>query len=501
MAELINWFTEHESALSGIAALIAIIAGIAVTVRFSWSRMPGKAMGNLKRPAFLSDWRNIALISVTTLALLLIGIVALSPDSEDTEDPTGDLDVSGKPSVAVLPLNNMSGDPEQAYLADGIAEDVITLLSRNPRFFVIARNSSFTYRGQAVDIRQVGEELGVRYVVEGSLRKVGERLRITVQLIESASGRHVWAEQYDRPLKEMYDLQDEITNGIAVALGDQIFTAEVARANSIPTANLDAWGLVMRASQALTVWNSESSHRAETLFRQALQQDPDYAVAQAELARTLCWRAINQWSQDPQQDFAEGYQLGERALQTAPNDPLVLYGVGACYGVKATHTERGIRLLKKAVKLQPSFAMAHGMLGIAYTFNSEPERGLSPGAKALQLAPRSPYTWLYASWQAGGLTELDRHGEAQAVLMTAIDNYDGWWFTWYLLAKALAGQNDIDGARQALYTAREKETSFSLASLKSAADFGFKDKGEKGLYLLEPIWPEDLLTADEPANQ
>ncbi|MBL4709378.1 MAG: hypothetical protein JKY48_13155, partial [Flavobacteriales bacterium] len=185
-----EWLANNESSLSAIAAIIAIVAGVAVVARLIWSRMPG----DVKRPAFLSDWRNVGLVVLGVLALILMAVLALGPDSSEQAKDTNSA-ATGKPSVAVLPLNNISDDPEQAYLADGIAEDVITLLSRNPRFFVIARNSSFTYRGQAVDIRAVGKELGVRYVVEGSLRKIGERLRVTIQLIDTANGQHLWAEQ------------------------------------------------------------------------------------------------------------------------------------------------------------------------------------------------------------------------------------------------------------------------------------------------------------------
>ena len=398
--------------------------------------------------------------------------------------------------MAVLPLNNISGDPEQEYLADGIAEDVITLLSRNPRFFVIARNSTFAYKGQAPDIRQVGEELGVRYVVEGSLRKIGERLRVTVQLIEAASGQHVWAEQYDRPYSGIFALQDEITNGIAVALGDEIFQAEIARVADSPTANLDAWSLVTRAGQALNNWSNESSAKAAELFRAALELDPHYALAQAELARTICWRAANTWSDNPEADIAEAYQLGQQALQTAPNDPLVLFGVGACYGVSGRWDE-GIRLLKKSVSKQPNFAMALATLGYTYTFNGQPEKSLSIGQKVRLLAPRSPYVWVYESWRAAGLNEVSRYQEAERVLHDALQSYDGWWFTWLQLAFSRAGQSDIEGAKSALYNARHKEPLFSLAFVKGASAIVYKNKAENVLALLEPIWPEDLLIANE----
>ncbi len=501
MSALLDWLAAHESALSAIAALIAISAGVAVLTRLIWTRMPSHVMDKVKRPAFLSDWRNIGLISLGLVALMLMAILALGPDnsgegSQENAAPGSDKPgAGGKPSVAVLPLNNISDDPEQTYLADGIAEDVITLLSSNPRFFVVARNSSFTYKGKAVDIRQVGEELGVRYVVEGSLRKVGERLRVNVQLIDTSNGLHVWAEKYDRAYTDLFALQDEITNGIATALGDQIFTAEIARAHSKPTDNLDAWGLVMRANQALSIWNSQTSKKAVALYRQALQRDPGYAVAKAELARTLCWRAVNQWGTDPEQDFAEGYRLGVEALQMAPSDPLVLNGSGSCYGASAAHADKGIRVLRKAVKIQPNFAMAQAMLGIAYTFNGEPAKGIAPGVEALRLAPRSPYIYLYASWQAAAFNELGRYSEAESMLRTAIESYDGWWWTWFHLAIALAGQGDSEAAQQALYIAKEKEALFSLAVARGSSSAVYKNKGRNVLPLLEPIWPEDLLTA------
>lgn len=493
-----EWLANNESSLSAIAAIIAIIAGVAVVARLIWTRMPAQVMSQVKRPAFLSDWRNVALIVLGLVAGLAVLLLATGePESPTVTDELAPLvKVEGKPSVAVLPLNYLSDDQSQAYLADGIAEDVITLLSRNPRFFVIARNSSFTYRGQSVDIRQVGEELGVSYVVEGSVRKSGERLRVTVQLIDTSNGQHLWAEQYDRPFEDIFALQDEITNGIAVALGDEIFQAEIARASSTSTDNLDAWGLVMRASRALTVWNSETSMEAVTLFRAALELDPDYALAKAELARTLCWRASNQWGDNPTGDITKAYSHGEQALKLAPNDPLVLYGVGACYG-STGRADEGVRLLKRAVTKQPNFAIALGMLGLSYTLDGQAERALPYGDQALQLAPQSPYIYLFHSWQSSGLIELGRYEEAEQSLQNAIESYDGWWWTWQNLAAARSGQGDIEGAQQALRTARKKEVLFSRSFTRASAAVIFKNKGKNLLAALEPIWPEDLLRSED----
>jgi len=492
-----EWLANNESSLSAIAAIIAIIAGLAVVFRLVWVRMVDRP-----RPAFLSDRRNIALICSAAFGLLLLGVLTLgNGDSDPSLDRSldGPAESTGKPSVAVLALNNISGDPEQEYLADGIAEDVITLLSRNPRFFVIARNSSFTYKGKAVDIRQVGEELGVRYVVEGSVRKIGERLRVTVQLIDTGNGQHLWAEQYDRPFVEIFALQDEITNGVAVALGDEIFSAEISRANSTPTDNLDAWGLVMRANQALITWTDASSMNAVTLFRGALALDPDYAVAKAELARTLCWRALNRFSDNPDQDIAECYELGKQALQTGSNDPVVLFAVGAGYSATGRR-EEGVRLLEKSVARQPNFALALGALGFALAFDGRSELSIPHGEQALLLSPQSPFNWLLETWRSMPLLELGRNKLAEQALENALKSYDGWWWTWLNMAAARAGQGDIEGARRALYNGRKAEPTFSLEQVKETLGLTFKNKGKNVLVNLEPIWPEDLLATDDENN-
>ncbi len=515
MSVLLNWLASHESALSAIAALIAILAGVTVGIRLMWARMPDNAISSLKRPAFLSNWRNVGLIIVILLALLLIAIFTLGPDSAEqsgAELTTTDLtatnkasvtpetNITGKPSVAVLALNNISDDPEQTYLADGIAEDVITLLSRNPRFFVIARNSSFTYRGKAVDIRQVGEELGVRYVVEGSLRKIGDRLRVTIQLIDTDNGRHVWAEKYDRAYANLFALQDEITNGIAIALGDQIYTAEIARAHSTPTDNLDAWGLVMRSNRSLVHFNRESNNQAIKDLRAALALDPNYALAKAELSINLCVKVIQTFSDNPRDDIAEAYTLAAEALRAEPDHPIVLTRIGACYGFTGRR-EDAIRLLEKALVKQLNNALALWTMGTALVLDGQAALGLSKLEQAIQLSPREPLMYIIKVFQVSALGQLGRYVEAEQAALAGIQVYDGWHRSWLALAIARAGLGDIKGAQQALYKAREIEPGFSLMSVKKSYALIFKDKGRKALAKLEPIWPEDLLTANGTKEQ
>ncbi len=499
-----EWLANNESSLSAIAAIIAIIAGVAVVVRLAWTRMPSQVMSQVKRPAFLSDWRNIALMALGFIAFLAVLVLATSElhtgqDSDtgqaSTADTTAVIGKAGKPSVAVLPLDNLSNDPEQEYLADGITEDVITLLSRNPRFFVIARNSTFAYKGQSPDIRTVGEELGVRYVVEGSLRKMGERLRVTVQLIDTSNGQHLWAEQYDRPLAEIFALQDDITKGIAVTLGDEIWSAEISRANSTQPENLDAWGLVMRGSRSYARFNRKLVAEEEPLLREALSLDPNYVPAKAELARSLCYRAVTFYSEDSARDIAEAYTLGQQALESAPNDPLALFALGSCYGVTG-RTQEAIRLLEKAISKQPNYALASAMLGLALTFDQQPARGLPYIEQALLLSPLSPQIYNIETYRALTLCELGRYAEAEQAAQNGLKSYDGYYWTWLSLAHARAGQGDVEGAQQALYNAKKAEPRFSLTLTKESAAIIFKNKGKNLLAALEPIWPEDLLTTD-----
>lgn len=488
-----EWLASNESSLSAIAAIIAIVAGLAVVFRLVWVRMVAGS-----RPAFLSDWRNIALIGATFVALLLA--VSMATNKPDQQLNSGEVarltQITGKPSVAVLPLNYIGEDQSQAYLADGIAEDVITLLSRNPRFFVIARNSSFSYKGQSPDVRKVGEELGVRYVVEGSVRKLGERLRVTVQLIDTSNGQHLWAEQYDRSFADIFALQDDITNGIASALGDEIWRAEIARASSTATDNLDAWGLVMRANQALVTFNRDSAEESITLLREAVALDPDYALAKAELARSLCYLAIDMWSDDPARDITEAHVLSEEALKAAPNDPLVLTAVGTCYGATNRRNE-AIRLLTKAVSMQPNLDIALASLAQALTNDGQPAKGLPHLAKASQLSPRSPYRSVIETFHSLALIELGRYMEAEMAANRGIESYDGWYWTWLALASARAGQGDIEGAIQSLYDGKMSEPRFSRNLVEKSAEMIYGNKGKNLLASLKPIWPEDLLTADE----
>jgi adenylate cyclase len=293
-----------------------------------------------------------------------------------------------KPSIAVLPFVNMSGDPEQEYFADGVVEDIITALSRVKWFFVIARNSSFTYKGKAVDVRQVGWELGVRYVLEGSIRKAGNRVRITGQLIEAATGHHVWADKFDGDLSDLFELQDQVTEAVAGALEPSIQKAEIARSEGKPTENLDAYDLYLRAFALLWGLTREKSDVALELLRRAYELDPTFALARALAAFVYIIRKGQVWSEPG--DIEKGYQLALEAAANSPDDPLVLRTAGQAVAYLGQDFEYGVSLVSRALSISPNTAQVLG--SAAWTFNYMCTKDLALRAidcfnRALRLSP------------------------------------------------------------------------------------------------------------------
>src|SRR6266700_3441039 len=286
-----------------------------------------------------------------------------------------------KPSIAVLPFANMSNDPDQEFFADGIAEDVITALSRYPSLFVIARNSTFTYKGQAVDVKQVGRELGVRYVLEGSLRKSGNRVRVTAQLVEAVTGNHVWAERYDRDLADIFAVQDEITEAVTIAIAPAIAEAEQQRAMRKPPASLDAWGAYQRGMWHLSKASAEDNALAEKFFQRAIDLDSMFVGGYIGLSAVL--------------SRAKGTQSKEEALARR--------AVALDGGDAEAHSRLALALLaggdhpgacaqaERALAICPNLAAAHGALGVALAYSGRPTDGLAALKTCIRLDPRDPF--------------------------------------------------------------------------------------------------------------
>ena len=298
-----------------------------------------------------------------------------------------------KPSVAVLPFSNMSNDPEQEFIADGVADDVITALSRYPSLFVIARNSSFTYKGRTVDVKQVGRELGVRYVLEGSLRRSDDRVRITAQLVEAENGRHVWAERYDRVLTDIFALQDEIADAVTTAIAPAIADAERQRAMRRAPSRLDAWGAYQRGLWHLAKATAEDNTRAQQCFHDAISLDPKFANGYIGAAVTL-WQDAIFFFRSPFIDaLRSALDMARRAVELDDGNA----DAHASLSVGLTHvgdSEGALIEAERALALSPNLANAHRALGTALIYSGRPKEGLKAMAIAARLDPRSPiWAW------------------------------------------------------------------------------------------------------------
>ena len=252
-----------------------------------------------------------------------------APPLKESDSPA--LPLPDRPSIAVLPFANMSSDPEQDYFADGIVEDILTALSRESWLFVIARNSSFAYKGRAVDVKQIGRELGVRYVVEGSVRKAGNRVRITAQLIEAETGTHVWAERYERDLSDIFALQDEITQKVVAAIAPSVRALEIRRSQAKPTENLRAYDFFLRALPEIHGRPQESAKRAEALLRKAIELDPGYPDALGMLADIIATRTVNGWHENILRGMEESLEMSRRALDAGPENSTCLACAASTY--------------------------------------------------------------------------------------------------------------------------------------------------------------------------
>jgi len=301
------------------------------------------------------------------------------------------LPLPDKPSIAVLPFINMSGDPEQDYFADGMVEDIITALSHFRALFVIARNSSFTYKGRAVDVKQVGRELGVRYVLEGSVRKSANRVRITGQLVDTATGGHLWAERFDGGLGDIFDLQDQVTESVVGAIAPAVEKAEIERAKRKPTESLDAYALYLRGLARLYQFASrQANEEALRLFNRAIELDPDFASAYGRAALCHAFAKTNGWISGAANEIAEVTRLAQRAVELGKDDAIVLTASAWALAYVVHDLGVGAALIDRALVLNSNLAEAWNFGGWVKTWLGEPETALERFARAMRLNPVDP---------------------------------------------------------------------------------------------------------------
>jgi adenylate cyclase len=326
-----------------------------------------------------------------------------------------------KPSIAVLAFHNMSGDTEQEFFADGLAEDIITALSKAHWLFVIARNSSFTYKGKSVDVRQLGRELGVRYVLEGSVRKSGNRVRITAQLIDATDGHQVWADRYDRALDDIFAVQDEITHSIIGAIAPGIVAAEIQRGHGKDVAELGQWERVMRAHWHVQRLSREDCIEAFHLIDEVLQRGPRNATALADLAYNWHMGGLFGWTKEPLAEAME--RAGDAARRAVAADDLdaMAHTSLAVYELFSNRHDDAIRRLHRAIALDPNSSFARGYLGVAYHFGGEPDRALSALEEAMRLSPRDFLMVVWHTASAWSHLHVERFVEAVNCAKQAIE--------------------------------------------------------------------------------
>jgi len=367
----------------------------------------------------------------------------------------------------VLPFQNMSGDPEQEFFADGMAEEIITALSRYRWFFVIARNSSFTYKGRAVDVTQVAKELGVRYVLEGSVRKAGNRVRVTAQLIDATTGNHIWAERYDRELDDIFALQDEITETIVAAIEPELGAVERERARRKPPENLDAWGFYQRA-----LWRFFSDQtrdglaEAKQLLERSCELDPGFATAYGELAWTHIADIHRGFTEDPEASLEQAARAAEKAVALDARDPVACFALGRVHIFRHAY-QQAIAEMEAALGLNVSSDRGYYCLGLALLYGGRAEQSIPQLERAIRLNPRSPILWAHLDMLARAYFNLERYEEAAVWFEKATRQPHASFLPFVHAAATLGHLGRIDEARNMLAEGKKRKPDFSADTVKS----------------------------------
>jgi adenylate cyclase len=352
-----------------------------------------------------------------------------------------------KPSVAVLPFDNLSGDPEQGYFADGIVEEIITALSRIRWLFVIARNSSFTYKGKPVDVKQVGKELGVMYVLEGSVRKAGNRIRITSQLLDATNGAHLWADNFDATLEDIFELQDNVASSVAGAIEPTLLAAEHRRAIQRPTHDLTAYDLYLQARLARESADKEGAMRALELVGRALERDPNYGSALAVATVCQCNIYTGGWTDDFEATRRQGIDLARRALRVAGDDPFIVANAAWALGVFGEDIATAIALVDRSLQLNPSFARGWFQSGELRMWAGQYDLGIEHVERFIRLSPRESRTGSNLSIGIGHF--FSRRGEKAAEMLgMALQERSAWPPTLRFMASCLAHLGRLEKARE-----------------------------------------------------
>jgi TolB-like protein/Tfp pilus assembly protein PilF len=385
--------------------------------QFAFKTKLGKSTVDKLLTGLFSD-RTLSIVESHTRLSLRAGFAADSRAPAADPSPPA-LTPPHQPSIAVLPFTNLGGDPGQDFLADGVTEDIITALARLRWLFVIARNSTFVYKGKAVDVRQVSRDLGVRYVLEGSVRTAGGRIRITGQLIDAGTGKHIWAEKYDRELRDVFAVQDDIAERVVAAVEPHLYAEEGFRAASRQPDSIDAWGLVARALGLTSKVDRAQNEGAQTLLLRAIEMDRAYARAHALLSWAVWWAAYCYWRPDRREGYREAAAHAQEALSLDSADPWARMTAGLSLSQAAQHG-RARDELRTALHLNPSFALGRMVFGWALARAGHFEEAVAETERAVRMSPLDSFSGFYTSIHGLALLSARRFDEALPYLRASV---------------------------------------------------------------------------------
>ncbi len=444
---------ESTAAPGGVCISSAVFEQIDGKVEMAFVDGGSELFKNILKPVHIYRWHpdNMrALFDTPVSPSVAASMPVEKPRNTDRRE---------KPSIVVLPFANMSGDSEQEYFSDGITEDIITDLSKVSGLFIIARNTAFTYKGQNVDLSKVSQELGVRYILEGSVRKIGNRVRITAQLIDGFTNGHLWAERYDRDLEDIFSVQDEVTDQIVTGLRVHVSDSERQRMVKKDTENLEAYDDVLHGRELFLRFTPEGNRAAEESFRKAIAKDPNYAAAYAEIARILVQRRNHGWDDTPDETLEEGFRMVSKSIEIDDTiaQPHIVKGFVHLW--RHEH-DLALKELDAGLAIDPNHADGHMWKAIVAGFAGIPEVGVREVQLAMKLNPGSPFWYLFALGNA--CFAMGSYRDCVNACRQAIEKNPNFIFAQMLVAAGLGQLGHLDGADTALAECRRLNPHFSL---------------------------------------